>query len=127
MDEADNRPMDLEELFGLSKNRFMDHVTEYIKVFCDGKPVKISDPQECPVHLYMLVNNAKCKAQMVPNIAYCPFCGAAMCPDCWNHCCEQLSRVTGYLSSVSNWNEGKKEELRNRYKYDGKTLNGVKV
>ena len=114
-------------LLGLPRRVFMQRITEYINECEGGNPVKLDDPLKCPVHLYMLSNNLKCVQQMVANIAYCPFCGAALCPDCGNHHVEQLSRITGYMQAVSGWNSAKKEELRNRYRYDGNTLNGVKV
>ena len=36
--------------------------------------------------------------------------------------CEVYSRVVGYLSPVSSWNNGKKEEFKQRKTYD-KVLN----
>jgi len=30
---------------------------------------------------------------------------------------EHLSRVTGYIQAVSGWNEGKKQELKDRKRY----------
>lgn len=50
-------------------------------------------------------------------IAYCPECGAPICPKCHRHNVTQLSRVTGYVSSVGGWNEGKKQELKDRARY----------
>ena len=32
--------------------------------------------------------------------------------------CEVYSRIVGYLRPVSQWNEGKKEEFRDRVTYD---------
>ncbi len=32
--------------------------------------------------------------------------------------CEVYSRVVGYLSPVSEWNKGKKEEFKDRKTYD---------
>jgi len=40
------------------------------------------------------------------------------CPSCGGINIEYLSRVTGYLQAVSGWNEAKKEELRNRHRYN---------
>jgi len=40
------------------------------------------------------------------------------CPACGGKNIEYLSRVTGYLQAVSGWNEAKKEELRNRHRYN---------
>lgn len=40
--------------------------------------------------------------------------------------CEVYSRIVGYLRPVSQWNEGKKEEFRDRKTYD-KTLEEYSV
>jgi len=39
------------------------------------------------------------------------------CSRCKSDNLEHLSRVTGYLQSVSGWNEGKKQELKDRKRY----------
>ncbi|KQC15809.1 MAG: anaerobic ribonucleoside-triphosphate reductase [Methanothrix sp.] len=39
------------------------------------------------------------------------------CPRCGSDHLEHLSRVTGYLQSVSGWNEAKKQELKDRNRY----------
>ena len=39
------------------------------------------------------------------------------CPRCGSDHLEYLSRVTGYLQSVSGWNEAKKQELMDRNRY----------
>jgi anaerobic ribonucleoside-triphosphate reductase len=39
------------------------------------------------------------------------------CPNCGSTDLEHLSRVTGYLQSVSGWNEAKKQELKDRKRY----------
>ena len=39
------------------------------------------------------------------------------CPRCGSDNLEHLSRVTGYLQSVSGWNEAKKQELMDRNRY----------
>lgn len=51
----------------------------------------------------------------------CPICGQAICPDCGTHDVIQISRVTGYLSEVSGWNEAKRQELKDRMHYNGVT------
>ena len=55
-------------------------------------------------------------------IATCELCGKPMCPKCHRHKVTQLSRVTGYVSSVDGWNQGKQQELKDRKRYGG--LNG---
>lgn len=58
-----------------------------------------------------------CKEDIHDGIAYCPECGAAICPGCGSHDVSQVSRVTGYLSDISGWNEGKQQEVRDRMRY----------
>jgi len=69
----------------------------------------------CPLALKALDRPA-CMST-VPGIAFCPQCGEAICPVCGRHGVVQLSRVTGYIGSVSGWNEGKKQELKDRKRY----------
>lgn len=52
-----------------------------------------------------------------PTFSICPEHGYVAgehftCPDCGS-ACEVFSRVVGYISPVNQWNEGKKEEIRN--------------
>jgi anaerobic ribonucleoside-triphosphate reductase len=42
---------------------------------------------------------------------------ADTCPICGGKNLEHWSRVTGYLQAVSGWNEAKKQELKERYRY----------
>jgi anaerobic ribonucleoside-triphosphate reductase len=39
------------------------------------------------------------------------------CPNCKSENVEHLSRVTGYIQAVGGWNEGKKQELKDRKRY----------
>ncbi|HDH41562.1 MAG TPA: anaerobic ribonucleoside-triphosphate reductase [Candidatus Altiarchaeales archaeon] len=39
------------------------------------------------------------------------------CPNCGNKNMEWWSRITGYYQNISGWNEGKKQELRDRRRY----------
>ncbi|MCZ7393048.1 MAG: anaerobic ribonucleoside-triphosphate reductase [Candidatus Methanoperedens sp.] len=55
---------------------------------------------------------------VIPGIAFCGICGAATCPVCHRHNVTQLSRVTGYVSAVAGWNEGKRQELKDRKRYE---------
>ncbi len=70
----------------------------------------------CPVHTKAM-EKPSCMAT-VPGIKYCEVCGEAMCPVCGRHNVIQLSRVTGYVGAVSGWNEAKKQELKDRKRYD---------
>jgi DNA-directed RNA polymerase subunit RPC12/RpoP len=51
-------------------------------------------------------------------IAYCDICGAAICPQCGDHDVVQLSRVTGYLQAVEGWNGAKRQELKDRHRWE---------
>jgi anaerobic ribonucleoside-triphosphate reductase len=59
-----------------------------------------------------------CSHDIVDGIAYCPVCKQPMCPECCSHDVSQVSRVTGYLSDVKGWNNAKKQELKDRHRYD---------
>jgi len=70
----------------------------------------------CPVSRKAFENPA-CMAT-IPGIAYCEVCGKAMCPVCHRHSVTQLSRITGYVGAVNGWNEAKKQELKDRKRYN---------
>jgi len=57
-----------------------------------------------------------CQSELHEGIRYCPTCGALTCP-CGCHDVVGISRVTGYLQDVGGWNEGKKQELKDRKRY----------
>ncbi len=40
------------------------------------------------------------------------------CPKCGSDNVQHLSRITGYLQNVEGWNAGKKQELKDRARYD---------
>jgi anaerobic ribonucleoside-triphosphate reductase len=62
-----------------------------------------------------------CTFEISSGMMNCPTCGASVCP-CGAHDVEVLSRVTGYLASVRGWNNGKKQELKDRIHT---TINGL--
>lgn len=51
-------------------------------------------------------------------VAYCPLCGEMICPECGTHDVVVISRVTGYLSDVSGWGQGKRAEFKDRTRYN---------
>jgi len=108
----------IEEMLNLPKRQFIDRCQTYIKEARDGKLFEVKDPGQCPLAIWVAHNDAKCHRETVPNTAQCPLCGNPMCPDCGNHVVDQLSRVTGYLSTVGNWNEAKKQEFKDRERYN---------
>lgn len=115
---AEHEPMTVNELMGLSLDALIGRCTDWNEEFNEGKPIDIESKEGCPVHMWVTYNEKKCTGDTVPNIAYCPVCGMAMCPVCKNHNVHQLSRVTGYIGNVSGWNEAKKQELKDRTHYD---------
>jgi hypothetical protein len=68
--------------------------------------------QACPLE------HCRCKHEVEIGNVYCPLCGEAVCPACGSHDVVQISRVTGYLQDVSGWNAGKRQELKDRVRYD---------
>ena len=108
---------EMEEVLNLSKRDFIKLNLKWIKEVNGGKLMKVA-PSNCPLAIWVAYNNAKCNREMVPNTAKCPLCGHPVCPDCGNHAVERVSRVTGYLGSVSNWNAAKQQEFEDRNRYD---------
>lgn len=58
-----------------------------------------------------------CGKDIHETIAYCETCGEAICPGCGCHDVFVVSRITGYLSELDGWNEGKKAEFKDRVRY----------
>lgn len=63
-------------------------------------------------------DHCKCSHEVMETIAYCEECGRAMCPICRCHDVMQISRVTGYLQDVAGWNAAKRQELKDRTRYE---------
>ena len=59
----------------------------------------------------------KCATQTTPGLQYCSLCGDPICP-CGSHDVATISRVTGYLQVVEGWNAAKRQELKDRVRYD---------
>lgn len=107
----------VEDVLNLSKRDFIKLNLKWIKEENGGKLMD-TIPSKCPLAIWVAHNDAKCNREMVPLTDKCPLCGNPMCPDCGNHVVDQLSRVTGYLSGVSGWNEAKKQEFKDRHRYE---------
>lgn len=114
----DEKSITFDEMMALSKRDFIKRCRVWMKEFNDGKQIKIDDIGKCPVAVYVAVNDLKCHREQVPLTGTCFMCGKPICPDCMNHVVEQVSRVTGYLSSVSGWNAAKRQEFLDRERYN---------
>lgn len=55
-----------------------------------------------------------CIDDVKERLAYCPLCGEAMCPACGSHDVAQLTRITGYINDVAGFNNGKRQEVKDR-------------
>lgn len=89
------------------------------------KESDLTEDNKCPVcgeiHIQKMCKLDHCNCTHITpmaKIAYCPECGSPICPECGSHDVIQVSRVTGYLSTVDNWNAGKIAEFKDRHKYD---------
>lgn len=110
-------PMDIFDVMALPRRVFLERMATWKEEFNGGKDITPENPLECPVNQWVVFNQKKCHRQTVPNTMLCPLCGKPCCPDCMIHTVDQLSRVTGYLGSVSNWNAAKKQEFKDRARY----------
>lgn len=107
-----------EDMLKLPKRDLIAQVREWMESEYTREYLKLKDPLRCPLHIWVAHNKAKCKRELVPNTAVCPLCGNPCCPDCQNHKVDPISRVTGYLQAVSGWNAAKKQEFKDRNRYD---------
>lgn len=64
------------------------------------------------------LDHCHCPHQIIETIDYCPICGEQICPECGSHDVVQISRVTGYLQEVSGFNAGKKQEVKDRHRWN---------
>jgi ribonucleoside-triphosphate reductase len=83
---------------------------------------EIIDPKACGVLIKKLAENFKVPYfTITPTFSVCSIHGyirgkQEVCPIC-NNTTEVYSRVVGYYRPISNWNEGKQEEFRERMVY----------
>lgn len=107
-----------EELLKLPRKQFIEMHEQYIKEVRNGELFEVSKPGDCPLAIWVMYNDKKCPTNtMVSGTALCPLCGGFICPRCYAHCAEPISRITGYLSNVSGWNSAKKQEFEDRTRY----------
>ena len=107
-----------EESMALPKQEFINRCLAWLDEFNEGKQLKLDNSKKCPLDAWVEYNHQACGRDLVGGITDCPICGQPMCPDCSNHGVTQLSRVTGYMGDIAGWNAGKRQELKERQKYD---------
>ncbi len=103
-----------EALKDMTLDEFIQACLEYNEA-AEVKP-DLSKLEVCPVHQFAVTHSKACY-RGIAGIKSCPLCGAPICPECGRHNVTQLSRVTGYMSSVDGWNAAKKQELQDRKRY----------
>lgn len=59
-------------------------------------------------------DDCTCAKDIHETAVMCEICGKPMCPECGCHDVSVISRITGYLSELDGWNEGKKAEFYDR-------------
>ena len=101
----------------LTVEQFIEKCLRFNEAHPDRPALDIQKGTDCPVHIYAgAVGKKSCKTA-VSGIRYCKLCGKPTCPVCFSHSVEQVSRVTGYVASISGYNEAKKQEVRDRQHY----------
>jgi ribonucleoside-triphosphate reductase len=89
--------------------------------------VWLGDASPDPEALYNLTKRITTKSNIgyyayTKDLTVCSDCGKVTspilqhCPNCSSNKVEWWSRVTGYYQAVSGWNQGKKQELMDRYR-----------
>ena len=74
---------------------------------CGSETPEIMCPLDHPCTCLQVINEG---------LRYCPMCREPICP-CGSHDCTQVSRVTGYMADVGGWNNGKRQELKDRSRW----------
>ena len=59
----------------------------------------------------------KCSDDITGGMQECVACGKPTCK-CGCHDVMVISRITGYLAELDGWNPGKKQEFKDRVRYD---------
>lgn len=83
---------------------------------------RIAEPETCKLLVRRIAENFKLPYYTItPTFSICPEHGYLAgeqfkCPQCGKQC-EVYSRVVGYYRPVQSWNDGKREEFRQRKKY----------
>lgn len=89
------------------------------------KESDLTDDKKCPIcgemYLEKMCRLDHCDCTCTNQVTYerktCPECGQPVCP-CGSHDVEVYSRVTGYVQAYSGWNNGKRQEFKDRHRYD---------
>lgn len=115
---TEHKSMTHKEAMHLTKEAFIARCIAWMDEFNDGQLMKVENPSKCPVQIWIEHNRTACGKEIVPTTTQCEVCGGACCPECHNHSCMQLSRVTGYMGSVDSWNAGKKQEFLDRKRFE---------
>lgn len=100
----------------MSVEEFMSACIEYNKE--NNIKLEIKHPWECPAHVFAGMKNKSCHT-VHSGTKHCPLCGEFVCSHCYSHNVSVVSRVTGYLSTVSDpfgsgWNKAKRTEFEQR-------------
>jgi hypothetical protein len=105
---------------GDGKEAYRDPSQRYKCHTCKSVVTETPCPVCNEVHLEKMceLDHIHCTHDISFTIKYCEKCGQPVCPVCNTHDVIQLSRVTGYYQSVEGWNNSKKQELKDRHRYD---------
>lgn len=98
----------------------MKYKCNFCKLILQDDDLKTGNCPECAGQVSEMCENDNhtCVHDVTETLAYCSICGEPVCPICNCHDVSQISRVTGYMADVSGFNEGKKQELKDRHRVD---------
>jgi rubrerythrin len=99
-----------------SSSNLRKHITKFCP-HCDSENPILA----CKVDaysIYLKLKGMNCRTgEVIAGTELCPICNDPICPNCYNHSVVSLSRVTGYVQDISGWNNGKRQELKDRQRY----------
>ena len=108
----------------IGRREILEKIPKEERRYKCGTCYNVVDESPCPVcgetflKILCPLDHCDCTHDVITTTAYCPLCGEAVCPKCGDHSVVQISRVTGYLSDVSGWGEGKRAEFIDRTRYN---------
>jgi rubrerythrin len=110
-------------IYDIRKNNYIDILIKSkddIINFCPRCSMKTPELM-CKVDAYSVflkIQGVNCRnGEIIAGTELCPLCNKPICPNCYNHSVVSLSRVTGYVQDISGWNNGKRQELKDRQRY----------
>lgn len=95
-----------------------------VAIEINGGNIEIPHCPDCGSQVVLMCERdhlCRCRDSIFPTVFICHICGKPTC-QCGAHDVEVVSRITGYMSSLSGWNKAKVAEFHDRVRTDPREL-----